>query len=115
MLYILVIVRLPPVADPSVRQVVGRQFYLHAVAGHHSDVILPYATGKRGSDVHAVVQLHTEPLASKRLAHRTDRLDDFATRLLTSARMKTGFFLFSLACRLDGVMPAHLQPPFIIC
>jgi hypothetical protein len=62
---------LHPKGDSAAGEVVGRELYLHAIAGENADVVLAHLPGDASEDVVTVVELYPEHRAG-------ERLDDFA-------------------------------------
>src|SRR5437588_9127013 len=77
--------------DAPAREVVGRQFDLHAIARHQLDVVLPHLPRDVPEDDRAVVELHAEHHVRERLGDEAVDLDRLFLR-----RTRTCLLLLTL-------------------
>src|SRR5579862_9320791 len=67
----LAVLLLVPVCDPSATQVVGRDLYLHAIAGEDADPVHAHFAGAVGKHLVAILELDTEHGVGKRFDDRS--------------------------------------------
>ena len=64
------------VGNPTLRQIVRRQFYLNAVSGHEADVMFPHPAGDMSYDLMAILEFNLKRGARQRLSDGTRQFDD---------------------------------------